>query len=685
MAEKIKVPALDEYIANRSDRKISVPALDEYIANRNNNQVVIPDNPLYGENSKKELTAGAKRGMQQIGETLDPILQPSVGRALGMEPSPNYTEGSIAEKQKKYEAEFGDRPIAEIGRTGAQILATAPMVPSAAVNAAFKSAPVAATLGTGAVNRLGGLMATGATAGATYGAATGQGIGENTAAGAIGSPVIAGAGKLGRMVIPVSRKLWANYEVIKAAQDAGVPTSAIRNTLARLEDAGYTTDTAVSELNKIGSKGTLADLDPALTAEVGGLSRLGGKPTSILNNRFGERNDNAASAANDLVNKHLGPKPDIEAEKLAIRNMARKLTAPDYNAAKTTGKTLDITSVVGEIDKELVNAVGSKRKILEEARSYLFDNSGKLKKDVGALHDVRQGIDDMLDRLASPTTSQGRNTLNAANDVRGLIDAKLKSIPEMAAADAVFAKHMDTAKGLQVGYDALTKRITKEEFDKVFDAASPELKNTIRRGLRSAIGDVMERSEQGEGAAARRLFNKKAVNQHILKKAFGGIGSDVIDEIHNEVAQRATENTVLRGSETARNLAIGKRYEKSAGLNLEDLPTALGLDALGAGGSAVAATIAKRGVMNRVINYSTGKIEELAEGTADLLSRQGADRDIGMHVLKTVETINNRLGVKTGAERIIDAARGSKIPTLAIPVGKPFANRASEYVNEKIK
>lgn len=630
---------------------------------------------------------GMKQGLKDIGEAVDPILQPTVGKLFNM--LPKDWKGS----REEFEKDFGNDPYAQAGRVGSQIAATAPMVPAGGIRAAFGAMPIITSTGeriaAPAMNRLGATIGTGLVGGGVFGVATNKtneeglasNIASNAATGAVGAPIVAGAGKLGAMAVPAIRSLKANLQVMNAARSAGLPPSAIKNVVGMLEESGLTPDQARLELNRLGSKATLGDLDPTLQAEISGLSQLGGKPTSILRNRYQDRAEGANNEASQLINRILGPKPDLNAERETIIKNAQKLTGPDYRAAKASGVKLDLSSLVSDIDDRLIDAVGSKASALKTIKGYLFkdakDAQGNvtkvLKTDVGSLHEIRQALDDTIDKMKAPATSQGKNTLGAVKSVRNIIDTQLKTVPEMAAADAKFAEHMKVAEGLQIGYDALTKKINKEEFAKVFSSASPEMQDTIRKGLRAAIGDVMESASQGEGSAAQRLFNKKTVNKEILKTAFGGRGENVIDTIHDEIAQRGTERMATSGSQTALNQAIRRKYEGSDRPHLSDLGLSTALDAYGAGGTATAAMIVKRGVTNRLISMSENKLGRLTEGTADLLSRQGAERNAGINVIDQVNKIQNRLAKPT----FVEGLKLPRIPTLAPIVG--------DYPTSKIK
>lgn len=677
----------DDIIKGLESRQNNTPSVDQSsigiyddliknIEAKGNTLLKPPENPVVTD----AMQAGARRGIEEIGETIDPYIAPIVGM------KPKFTEAEKANRLRAYQEQYGNSPGAELGKFGAQLFATAPLVPTGPIAAAFESAPVAAALGKGAINRLGSHMATGGAAGTTYGALTGQDVGENATAGAVGGPLLAGAGKLGRMIIPGVRSLMADTRVINAARQ--IPEfngneKALRNVVSILENEGLTADQAIDELRRIGPSATMGDLGPSIATEVGGLAALGGKPTSIVKNRYMARAEGATNAARDLIDSRLGSKPDLENERQAIVKRAQDLTRDDYKTGKT-GKTVDLSGVAAAINSELTDNVGSVAKALQQVKGYLYDEKGNLRNSATAAHNIRMALDDELETGSKPLTSAGGNTLRALQNARTLVDTELKKIPEFAAADEKFKKHIAPAKGLQIGYDALTKKTNKEEFTKLFNAASPETQEAIRIGLRSAIGDVMEGSTSGEEAKMRSLFNKKEVNREIMRTAFGPIGDSVNEAVANEVGQRGLERGVLNRSHTAEGQAVRAKYRGEKEPNYGDLALGAAIDASSGGIGATTAMGIKRGFTNRLIAHSEGKQAAFEEGTADLLSRSGASRDAAMNVIKQVETINNRLKAPTFAEDFLSRKKKPLLPTLAVPIGNPLLNYVEGQAKEKL-
>lgn len=635
-----------------------------------------PENPVVTD----AMQAGARRGIEEIGQTIDPYVAPMFGM------KPKFTEAEKADRAKAYQDQYGNSSGAELGKFGSQLLATAPLVPTGPIAGAFRSAPVVAALGRGAINRLGAHMTTGGTAGAMYGALTGQDVGENAAAGAVGGPLLAGAGKLGRMVSPSIRSLMANKDVIMAARqipEFNGSEKALRRAVTLLENEGLTPDQAIDELHRMGPSATMGDLGPSLTTETSGLAALGGKPTSIAKNRYTARAEGATNAARDLIESRLGPKPDLENERQAIVKRALDASRDDYRVGKTS-KTVDLSGVASAIDSQLTDNVGSVAKALRQVKGYLYDDKGNLRNTATAAHNIRMALDDELETGSKPLTSAGGNTIRALENARTLVDAELKKIPEFAAADAKYAKLIEPAKGLQIGYDALTKKTNKEEFAKAFAAASPEKQEAIRKGMHAAMGDVMEGATSGEEAKMRSLFNKKEVNRANMRTAFGALGDSFNEAVSNEVALRGTERGVISGSQTAERQAVRQEYRGDKAPNYGDIGLGAAIDASTGGVGATGAMAIKRGVTNRLIAHSASKQAAYEEGVSDLLSRSGASRDAAMNVIKQVETINNRLKAATFAEDFLSRKKRPLLPTLAVPVGNPLLNYVEGQAKEKL-
>ena len=119
-------------------------------------------------------------------------------------------------------------------------------------------------------------------------------------------------------------------------------TPAARNISNVLSEIGMTPEQARAKLAAMGPNATLADIDPALTTEAGGLASMGGQPTSVLKTAMGQRAAGADDRMAQLVHDTLGPKPD--AQKIVSDIRAREgVMATDSDTARAA-----IDSSMGE-------------------------------------------------------------------------------------------------------------------------------------------------------------------------------------------------------------------------------------------------------------------------------------------------------------------------------------------------
>lgn len=581
----------------------------------------------------------------------------------------------------------------EIARTAGQALATAPLIPAKGIQmlrGAMGALPTTAITGERVaaplINKLGAETVAGGLMGAEFGALTStsndKSLTENVATGlitgALIAPALTGAAVAGSNVVPAIKNMWANVNINKLSRDAGLDPASVKNVVKILEDAGFTPQQAQVELTRLGPTATLSDLANSIATETSGLASLGGKATTITKNRFEARAQTANSEAARIMENKLGSKPNLEDERQAIVKQAQKEVRPDYEAAYVSGQKLDIKGIVSDIDKQLETAVGPKAQALKTIRSYLFKRTidptdtskvvSVIKDDIASLHEVRMAIDDVIDKANNPTTSIGKRALSSIKDVRNTLDDLLKTNPQMAAADTKFAEKMTIKNAIDLGENVLARNgMNKEEFAKIYDNASPEIQDAIRKGMRGHLGDLMEKATRGELSEAQRLFGKSSLNRANLEKVFGNSGTEVLDALQKEATFRATEQAIRHGSQTAERQVVQRKYGERS-----DKPSDFGpikgaiLDVISGtpGGATALSTVSKLG-SNTKLKLSDARKDRLIEGTADILSRQGADLKLPMDIATQVKSIVDKTAkkVKLKLPTILT-------PLLAAPIGQ---------------
>lgn len=418
-------------------------------------------------------------------------------------------------------------------------------------------------------------------------------------------------------------------------------TPAARNVASALSAIGMTPQDAQAALTRMGPNATLADIDPALTAEAGGLAQTGGSATSILRNAMAARGAGSDDRVSQAVSTALGPRPDISAVKEGIVSDAQKAASPFYDAARSFAQPMDATPVLSSIDGQLKTAApkGGEAAVLNKVRGFLTQdvvagpNGEQMtvpQDDPQALLKARQEVDGMIDGLqrngSIDGTTAGKNAYRTAVNVRGQIDGLLKSDPNIAAGDAAFATKMGQKDALDEGADLLKPGTRVEDVARSVAAKTPEEQDAMRQGALSTIHDSLDNARQGDLSAARSLFAKSTANRAKLDALFPNSGQ-LFDSLDSEIAQRGTENVVRSGSQTAANQAIRNKYSPPAsGGGASDLAAPLIGDAIYGGPGAVALTGAQRIFNSLRSEYTNATLSRLREGTARGLSSTGTEQ-----------------------------------------------------------
>jgi hypothetical protein len=613
--------------------------------------------------------------------------------ALGGEERAANFDKRVVKEQEDYKNTYPDSTTADIGRIGGQIAATAPLVPARIMqgaNVVARALPTMLSSGekiaAPLINRVGAMGLQGGIAGGEFNALTNSArpetslpvdIGIGAATGVVAGPLTHGA------VVGISKALsamgnsWANLSVSRLANEVGMPPSAAKNIIGSLKDAGYTPEEAAIALRQMGSKATIADLDPSLSAEASGLASFGGKPTAILKGAFADRAATANVDAVKIFENKFGAKPDVYVERGKakgteadnITTEARTLTKADYSAAHTSPQKLDASGVLSHIDDNLETAVGDKAAVLEKIKGFFYKKDGSLKTSVKDLHEVREGIDDIINKTADKLPPKA---LASVENTRKLLDAEIKTNPQMLAADTKFSEKMKIKDGLVIGHDAIAKNVNKAEFIRTFDAATPEVQESIKKGILAAAGNLMEQSAQGQLSGAARLFGKKDTNREIFKHAFGPSAESVLDDLHKAITFRAVENEIRHGAQTAERQAYQRKYGErndSSGFvtdAVKGFATDLATGSPGVASGVMALRNIGIGGKKRLMEIGS---DNLAVSSADLFSRSGLMRDSALTALGKIEKVQS--SKITTAKDIT-----SKLPVLT---GTPL----TDYLREK--
>lgn len=613
-----------------------------------------------------EITRGIPSGGADVGLTAGKALY-GIDEALGNKGSYEKYNKFLEERNKSLEE--NSSPGFKIGRVIGQIVGTAPFIPTRgmALLDAVATKPAASVIK--------GAVSGGAFGGLTSAANPDKSVPENALEGAVTGAVVGPAADLvwgtGK-VLAGKAKMWSDTSL--AAKAGNLSPSAIKTILETFEEAGLTPAQVQAELKRLGHKATLADVDPALLADAEGLAKSGGTPTSVMKKRFEARADTADYDTTYIINRNLGGKPDLEALRDRIHTDAQNATRADYDIAhKTAG--LDAQPIVDAIDAKLKTAVGPKAGALQEIKSYFYkdakDAQGNpikvIKDDMESLHEIRTQLDTRINDK-NPTQSYDKNALSAVKDIRANLDAELKTIPEMRAADEKFAEKMKVKEGVDTGENIFDRKIDYDQFANEFINSSSEKQKMIREGVKGKIYSLLEHATKGELTEAQKLFGKNTANREKFKLVFGQNADEVLDALEKEAKFRGTEKTIEGGARTGQIQAVQRKYgirPKESGAMGDIIHGAMADAISGTGAVFTAVQAAKRGYGAVTNRWAHSGVQEKVAGAADILSRSGIALDNAMDTLSRVHAVRSRIPTQGTARKIIGgtAKKLSALPT----------------------
>ncbi len=634
-------------------------------------------------------------GIGAIDEGVERLFKVKTG---GTQRNQNF-QNRLNVENKNFEQNYGDMRGSDIGRAAGQMAVTAPIIPGGLISQGAKTIfgalptvlstgeKIAAPLG----RRLLASSATGGVAGGMFGGLTSAGsddplaehVGKNILGGMVGGPIVEGAGTLASKVAPALKSTYYNTKLNYFTNKYGITPQSAKNVLAALENEGMTLADAEAKLVKFGAEGTIGDLTPALQQFVGALGKRGeitSRAASITKNRYAARADTADDRiVNDVIAK-LGPRKDVSLERGKIvgqaaddiNKAAQAATSGDYNAAKLNPTKLSVYSLIGEINSNLESAAGAKETALKEAKGYLYKtvkdpatgaDVQQVRSSVKDLHESRIALDDLIEKRGDALPPRA---LSAVKDVRAKVDAQLKTIPEMKAADEKFSKAMNVKEGLKIGYEAL-KKGNRFSFDRAYDGAPSEVQQTIREGMLANIYDYIDQAAKGELSGASQLFADRALTRHKLVKAFGVKGEEALEALEKHIVMRATERYASTGSITNAAERINSALDMQGSPKGPFKEAAKGaiLDAFAGTPGYIAGLRGAGAAGSNIVSKVAAKRHDLnVESLADLVSRSGPDRDLGMTFLKKVDSVQKKIAAPH---------REIKLPVvLSAPIGEPI-------------
>jgi hypothetical protein len=446
--------------------------------------------------------------------------------------------------------------------------------------------------------------------------------------GAAGPVVGAGLGK----VLGTASNLWNRT------------TPGAANVANMLRTAGMTPMQAEAEL-ATNPRLVLADLTPGMSDEAGALAAQGGTPTEVLKAAMKARGASADDQIQQLAVANLGPRPDPTMAKEAILKSAQNASSPFYSAMRANKTPMDVTPILNDINSRLqsVPHEGGTEKLLTKVRGYLTDQKVTTpgtpgskpttltvpRDDPDTLLQARHELDGVIQGLEKngsiDGTSAGRDTWRVANNLRGQLDAVLKSDPNIAAGDAAYASRIVAKDDLDNGTNIFKTPIADFQRSVAAASADPARIQAMQQGALATLHDGLN-GVAGDYAKARNLFAKGTDNRTKLDALFPGGAGKFLDVLGDEIRMRGTEGNVAAGSQTASRQAIGQKYgAKSGGTDIGPAAPLVG-EALGGGVGAAGLTAGKMILGNLRNAFTEAGRQRLMEETARGLASTGPEQ-----------------------------------------------------------
>lgn len=393
---------------------------------------------------------------------------------------------SLAQQQGMDKSYAEQHPVANtVGNVVGGVAGTIPMV---------MAAPEIMGAGSGglATNMLMGGVSSAAIGGTDSAIRSGGDL-EATKNGAITSGLLGVAGPaIGKGLGYVGNKL------LNAASGT---TPAARNVANVLADIKMTPQDAKAALAKMGPDATLADLDPALTQEAGGLAALGGAPSSVLKNAMATRSAGADDRIAKIVDDTLGPKPDA----IGILNDIRERAGADASGSSQVAKDALNTAMGQAADPHTVlSDMVAQRSAAAEPLYEKALQGGSMaplqKQFEGAFSDASAAASQAAKDLTAAKQSQllaAAQTSNAGENVYASSGANAATRDAQAAVDAA----QKNAEAANAQKDSILARLRQAQQDGSANAPGAVWSPRIQQFL----DDPILQSGLAKGANIQRL------------------------------------------------------------------------------------------------------------------------------------------------------------------------------------
>ncbi|AWN47545.1 hypothetical protein DK419_15540 [Methylobacterium terrae] len=417
---------------------------------------------------------------------------------------------------------------------------------------------------------------------------------------------------------------------------SGLSARTTKEAARALTEAGP--DAVQARLAELGPGGMLLDAAQPFLGRAQGLAANPGAPGEKVVSTLRARDAGTDARLARGLEEAVGPAPvpsQVEAQFVDKRAAA----GPLYERALTHEGAIDTTEALTEIGQRLNTAAGAERAALLRARDLLTQQTDRglvPRSDARYLHNAKGALDELID-FGDQTIGVPRGALSkedgALARVRGRLNGALEAqVPGYADANLAYRTAARASEALESGQRVLgggDRAIHPADFAADLVGRPIEQQAALRAGVRADLDRTVGNAANDLTALSGELKRPADWNRQKLETTFGRDAVDALAvTIDANAAMRQSFNDVARGSQTA------QRSRGADAMSVRDLiPSGkdAGLTAVAAaigGWPAAAAPAALRGA--RIGLNAVGRASDRARNAefADILTRQGADRDV---------------------------------------------------------
>lgn len=376
-----------------------------------------------------------------------------------------------------------------------------------------------------------------------FGGATGGTLGFlSPYAGKVSGAITERLSSLGKDTVERISSTIKRTDAQNLAQNLGISNEAatiVKNAI----DAGGTIEDAINNIRKAGQDGMIADANEATKTLLDAAMATGGKANVIGEQAVTGRLEESTRRTARAMNEVLGDAPmgrESMVEKIA------KDTAPARSAAYGKAYQAEIT-YRNPNSQDLLNVLNRMPARIKAKVARMANERMAADPDVAAPNPILVGKDAngapvftempnvlQLDYMKRTLDTMAGNFTDSSAQTYGIFakqlrDAIVKAVPEYGEALKLGASKIQMDEAFDLGYNMLTKKITRENVAKGMSDATPTEIRLAKTGARAFIDETLANVRSGITGSTEELGRARSLLRLLSDKASLDKLSQVLD------------------------------------------------------------------------------------------------------------------------------------------------------------